>query len=149
MGKVIDALIKSHIDRQMNEYPQDLLGKVEDPLSVRHAAENSYREEVKKEIEEELTESEKKRILDEAQKRAETEAFKERVNNIRSMILQGIGIAFIVGLDVNQITNLYGFLKAGEMSKTLWAIGCLTGALALITLYWMFSEIFKLFNNRK
>lgn len=148
MGKILDELIDEHLDHYLAGYSEKQQNEI-GAFTVRTAAKEQYQSRIRQEIEQELTETERKKIVEEAQKLAERDALRERVKSIRSLILQGIFVAFIVGLDVNQITNLYGALEAAELPKTIWAITGLTGLLAAVVLYWMFSEIYKLLSDRK
>lgn len=148
MGKIVDELIDEHLNHYLAEYSEKQRSEI-GALTVRAAAKEQYQSRIRQEIEQELTETERQKIVEEAQKLAEKDTLRERVKSIRSLILQGIFVAFIVGLDVNQITNLYGALEAAELPKTIWAIAGLTGLLAAVVLYWMFSEIHKLLSDRE
>ena len=148
MGKILDELIDEHLDHYLAEYSEKQRDEI-GALTVRDAAKKQYQSRIRQEIEQELTETERQKIVEEAQKLAERDALRERVKSIRSLVLQGIFVAFIVGLDVNQITNLYGVLEVAELPKTVWAIAALTGLLAAAVLYWMFSEIYTLLSDRK
>lgn len=148
MGKILDGLIDTHLDQYLAGYSEEQRTETQ-ILSVRAAAKKQFQAYIKQEIEQELTEAERQQIVEEARKLAEKEALQEKIKNIRSFIIQGIFIAFVVGLDVNQITNLYAIPAEADMPKTIWAIVILTGLLILVVLYWMFSEIFKLLSDRK
>lgn len=149
MGKVLDELIDKHLDQVKRDAPGLQPGDDLQSLDVLKAAKNDYRRAIYEEFKRELTEREYQSIREAAQERYQQDVMDENMKNIRNLILQGILVAFLVGLDVNQLTNLYDSLQVAEQPRTLWAIGILSLVLLIVVLFWMVAEVCKLLRNRK
>lgn len=149
MGKVLDELIDKYLGQVKRDAPGLQPGDDLQSLDVLKAAKNDYRRAIYEEFKRELTEREYQSIREAAQERYQQDVLDENMKNIRNLILQGILVAFLVGLDVNQLTNLYDSLQVAEQPRTLWAIGILSLVLLIVVLFWMVAEVCKLLRNRK
>lgn len=117
----------------------------------------ALREKKKKEIIAEIREEYKQEIIADANAQMTKDANREKLKEIRSLMWNGFCLAFIVGLAVNQVTEILGFLKGtittGNLKMT---IGFSAIFLLICLLAYIFSFISKaislfdeLKNNKK
>lgn len=96
--KMINAYITS----------QKITGETEEEVKImKKAIEDNFFEQIKREI----IEEEKKKIVLEAQREIDELENKKRVKEIKVLMYEGVIVAFIVGLIVNQATDLVNVIK--------------------------------------
>ena len=92
---------------------------------VINALSNQWKEEIKTEVIDELTEAEKNKI----DKRIQEHTTKRDIENLRTLVRESIVLAVIVGVLVNQITDIITHFKAGAYAIVwTWVIVVLLGA---------------------
>lgn len=102
-----------------------------------------------REIRQEIVNSEKEKIKKDAENEFESEKQAEKIAKLKNYIVEGILLAFIVGLLVNQVTEVITYLKTQEFlnwSKGVWTfITNLSLAVAIAFIY--FTKILNALND--
>lgn len=115
MGAQLNKCIEERIKFIIGQYKEDPEYSENDITEVTEALKRKWIAEIKQECLEECTEEEKKQMkesIDDERKRYST---KKAIEDMCSLITEGIILAFAVGLLVNQVTDLISYLK-GEMA---------------------------------
>lgn len=134
LDECIDARLQPIVERYKNpqEYSQDDLDDVTSALSEK------WRLEIKQEILAECTEEEKQQIRYAVDKEREAYSAKKEVEDLRALIVEGILLAIIVGLLVNQATDFISYLK-GE--KAYMATVVISVILALLLFIYILTRL--------
>lgn len=91
--------------------------------------------------------------IQKADKIIEKKADKKRINEFRRLTIDGLIVAFFVGLLVNQVTDIIGYLKGCfEMPNIkitmIFSVGLLIICIVIIS--WLFiSEVIKMLEKEK
>ena len=138
-------MISVRLEKLVDDYILLKHGKIDKEL-VRFS-----KEKISEEIESEVKEAYYEELKERAESEIESSKIKDRIKNTKSLILNGIFGAFLVGMIVNQLTDLLTFLK----NKTNWGIGITLvalGVFSLILFFWVvvgvLSVIEKLLKNK-
>lgn len=134
LDECIDARLQPIVERYKNaqEYSQDDLDDVTSALSEK------WRLEIKQDILAECTEEEKQQIRYAVDKEREAYSAKKEVEDLRALIVEGILLAIIVGLLVNQATDFISYLK-GE--KAYLATAVISTILALLLFIYILTRL--------
>lgn len=138
MGKQLDDCINARIKLTLEQntpdqnYSQGVLGEVTAALY------DKWHSEIKQEILTECTEEEKQQIRYAVDKEREAYSAKKEVEDLRALIVEGILLAIIVGLLVNQTTDLIAYLK-GE--KAYMATVVISVILALLLFIYILTRL--------
>ena len=107
-------------------------------------------ERTKANIELEIREKYKQEIIAEAQKEIEKERDKQQIREIRKLMWAGFFVAFLVGLAVNQVTEIIAYLKGD--STTIWVTVLISVVLLLICigiyLYSFLNDVKNYFDHK-
>lgn len=112
MGKVLDQLIESHIAsfeakyKNANEYDDEMFQKAKNALI------KDFQKDVKLEIISELTEDEKSKI----DQKLQAHKTKRTIEKLQTILHESIILAIIVGVLVNQITDIITAFKTVNYS---------------------------------
>lgn len=138
-------MISVRLEKLVDDYILLKHGKIDKEL-VRFS-----KEKISEEIESEVKEAYYEELKERAESEIESSKIKDRIKNTKSLILNSIFGAFLVGMIVNQLTDLLTFLK----DKTNWGIGITLvalGVFSLILFFWVvvgvLSVIEKLLKNK-
>ncbi len=97
---------------------------------------DDFRKKIKSEIQEELTEEEKARQIAEIDKAIKSHSTKQALQEIKGFIFEGIFLAAIIGLIVNQMTDIVTYLK-GEGEQYMYTVVIIFALVALVFFYIM------------
>ena len=136
MSETLEKLLNNFIENkhseikentEKDEYMEYMTTAVKEKMRV------AVVEEIRRELEPE--------IIEKVKKDNEIEEQKRKVKELQEVLWSGFIIAFIVGLLVNQVTDVISFLKGASgiesISSTIWiCIGLL--AVCIITYGWLF-----------
>ena len=102
------------------------------PIVVKALREKIIRE-IRPTIEDELHDSMKEKIQEEMEEKRKI----DQAEHLKSLMLEGILLAFIVGMIVNQVTDIISVLKPEEVTKVWWiiTIGSSGGFIGVIIFY--------------
>ncbi len=99
LDKVLDALMKDKKELIIQEAPSD---DRDEFLAL-------FRENKKKKIIEEIKEEYKQILIQEADIEIKKEVNRQKIEDLKSLMWSGFLLAFIVGLAVNQATDIIGY----------------------------------------
>lgn len=114
MGALLDKLIESHIApfaekcKSSGNYSDEMFKLAEDALIEK------IRKDVKEEIRQELTVEEIEKQKVEIDREIEAYSTEKALKEIKGFIIEGIILAVIIGLIVNQMTDIITYLKGTE-----------------------------------
>lgn len=141
LDRLLDAVMKSKADFIKQEAPED----------EREALIAALREKQKNKIIDEIKAEYKDEIIHSANEELEKRANRKKIKDIRSLMWNGFFLAFIVGLAVNQVTELLGFWKGTISTGSLSMTVGFTVTLLLVCLlaygYSFISNVLSLFDN--
>lgn len=150
----LDILIEEYVIKRMVPNNQDgevassqnLVNPAEEDC-VAQAAKDHIREQIIKEVKQGLTKKEIQEIKDNAQKAYQKSKIKEKHQMLKATLTQGIFLAFLVGLLVNQVTN---WIAKGTNETLGWTIGLslvFFSMIAILFIYMLGSELLKLWDE--
>lgn len=136
MSETLEKLLNNFIESKHSEIKENT-EKDEYMEYMTTAVKEKMRAAVVEEIRREL----EPEIIEKVKKDNEIEEQKRRVKELQEVLWSGFIIAFIVGLLVNQVTDIISFLKGASgiesISSTIWiCIGLL--AVCIIAYGWLF-----------
>ena len=149
MGATLDKAVKAYVtqymelDKKEGSEPKGV--RDEAAIALHETMMQRIKEEVRCEMTVEEIEKQKSRID------AETEnyATQKGVQELKTFILEGIGLAIVVGLIVNQFTDIITYLKGAENYRaTVWVLFGLAGIVGLYVSCRLASLINKLINRK-
>lgn len=140
MGQVLDSLIDKVLK---NDEKIFIAAPKEDKEKYQQSLKETFISQIKEEI-----------IKEEAEKFAE-EIIKskkaKKIEEIKSTILTGVCLSFFLGLIVNQVTDIIGYLKGSvsleKLDSTLWILFWL-GLITVAILFYLFIENVLKFLNK-
>lgn len=113
----------------------------------------SLRERKKKKIIEEIREEYREELLQEVKSEAKKESDRQKVNDLKSLMWSGFLLAFIVGLAVNQATDIIGYYKGTVTVDKIWPTAVLTVIFCLICLgaylYSFWQKVISIYDDWK
>lgn len=101
LDKILDAVMKSKAEIIQSEAPTE--AKEEFITALREKKKQEIIEEIKKEYKDELTK--------EINTEIKNEKNRQKINDLQSLMWSGFLLAFVVGLAVNQTTDIIGYFK--------------------------------------
>ena len=122
LDKMLDALMRAKeqtiVKTAPEEDKEELIG--------------ALREQMKNKIIQEVMEEYKEQIIAEANLEIEKRKQQHKVKELRSLMWNGFVVAFVVGLSVNQITDIIGYYKGSVQLTALWPTIIITVILVAI-----------------
>lgn len=111
------------------------------------------RENKKKKIIEEIKEAYKQELIREADIEIKKELNRQKIKELKSLMWSGFLLAFIVGLAVNQATDIIGYFKGPVSDDDIWITIVITAMLCMICLgayvYSFLKNVIDLFDDIK
>lgn len=145
--KELDKLL----DAVMNE-KSDLIDKEADDGDREELIE-ALREKKRTEIIREIRTEYKNELKKEVDLEVQEELNQKKINDIKELMWSGFLLAFVVGLAVNQVTDIIGYLKGQITMESIWSTVAITGVLLLVCivayLYSFFSHAIRLLKSDK
>lgn len=141
MGKVLDDLINNKCSKL----------KVAESISENELElyRDALKEKFKADVTNEIIEEEAKRLLKESLQLKK----EKRIKEVKFTIFSGVFLSFFLGLIVNQITDIIGYLKGSitlsNLTSTLWTLVGLTLITGLILFLLFLDNILNLLNERE
>lgn len=137
MGKTLDIVVSQYVHNNAEE-------KQEQPL-ILAAEEENIKKKIIEEIEPGIREEEYKK----AKAKVEAEENEKKLEELKEIIWSGFLLAFLVGLLVNQVTDVITRLKNGSMIWTGIMIIVL-GGICFAVFCWMFvARVKKIYDDIK
>lgn len=126
----------SELDRILDTVMKDKEERIKDAVSEEEREEFivSLRERKKREIINEIRDEYKKELIQEAFNEAKKVSERQKIDDLKSLMWSGFLLAFIVGLAVNQATDIIGYYKGTVTIDTIWPTAIITIILCLICL---------------
>lgn len=124
LDKVLDALMKDKKELIIQEAPSD---DRDEFLAL-------FRENKKKKIIEEIKEEYKQILIQEADIEIKKEVNRQKIEDLKSLMWSGFLLAFIVGLAVNQATDIIGYYKGTVTADKIWPTIIITAVLCMMCL---------------
>ena len=124
MGKELDKLIESYLATLEAKYKSK--NECDDGMLqiAKNALISDFQKKVRDEIVSEFTEAEKAQI----DKKIQEHKTQKDLENLRTLVLEGIVLAIVVGILVNQITEIIAYFKTGNYAIAwTWGIVFLLG----------------------
>jgi len=124
MGKELDKLIESYLATFEAKYKSK--NECDDGMLqiAKNALISDFQKKVRDEIVSEFTEAEKAQI----DKKIQEHKTQKDLENLRTLVLEGIVLAIVVGILVNQITEIIAYFKTGNYAIAwTWGIVFLLG----------------------
>lgn len=122
--------------------------KEEDIKELQELMRNKIRQEIVDEIVNEYS----KEIASKSEKEFNRSEEAKRIAEAKSLLWNGFVMAFIVGILVNQVTDIISFYKGGSSLETIFSTACLCVLLAIICLgmyiYTFAQNFIKIVKNR-
>ncbi len=113
----------------------------------------ALREKKKQSIVSEIREEYKKELIREAKEEVSKEANRQKMKDLESLMWSGFFLAFLVGLAVNQVTDIIGYYKGtvavGEIWPTMIWSAIFCGICILAYLYSFFKKAISLVDSSK
>lgn len=141
MGKVLDDLINNKCSKL----------KVAEGISENELElyRDALKEKFKADVINEIIEEEAKRLLKESLQLKK----EKRIKEVKFTIFSGVFLSFFLGLIVNQITDVIGYLKGSitlsNLASTLWTLVGLTIITGLILFLLFLDNVLNLLNERE
>lgn len=143
LDRVLDAVMKA----------KEELIKEEASEEERAELIASLREQRKKKIIQEIRQEYKEELIQEADMEVKERVNRQKLEELKKLMWSGFLLAFIVGLAVNQATDIIGYCKGAVTVDNLWITIIITGFLCVICLlaylYSFFKDAISLFDDLK
>ena len=145
--KELDKLL----DTVMNE-KSDLINKAADNSDKEELIE-ALREKKRAEIIQEIRSEYKNELKNEVDLEVQETINQQKIKDIKELMWSGFLLAFVVGLTVNQFTDIISYLKGKITMEFVWSTVIITGVLLLICiaayLYSFFNHAIRILNSDK
>ena len=148
MSETLKIVIDKYIESQNkvvfrdNAVPEDKEGYVD---AIKKNLTDKIYNEIRKEVRDEA--------LADASKIIEEKAGLKRIEEFKKLAINGLIVAFFVGLLVNQSTDIIGYIKGSFLTSNIWLTVQIAVALLVICIIifaWMFiSELIKMLRKDK
>ncbi len=122
LDKILDAVMKSKMELIQREAPSE----------ERDELITALREKKKQDIVDEIRAQYKEELLQEVNIETAREINRQKIEDLKSLMWSGFLLAFVVGLAVNQATDLIGYYKGTVMVDEIWPTVMITCGLCLI-----------------
>lgn len=143
LDKLLDAFMKSKAELIQGEAPAE----EKDELIA------ALREKKKEDIVKEIKSQYKKELLKEINTETAKEIHRQKIRDLKSLMWSGFLLAFVVGLAVNQATDIIGFYKGTVTIDRIWPTVLITFILCLVCilayLYSFCKNALSLFDEMK
>ena len=144
LDKVIDALMKAKKDRIKENVTEE---ETEELI-------NALREKTKEKIIQEIKDKYKEEVVEAANLEIEKKKQKKKLDELRSLMWNGFIVAFVVGLAVNQVTDVIGYYKGNVKLDVIWPTNIIIMILVLVCVilygYSFLKNVIEIYNeNRK
>lgn len=118
MSKTLDELIEESIKEKQEKLFKNQGNKEQKEYLERSKLllKNEIEKNIKIEIKEECIDE----IMQEAERRTNQKKQKEKIKELRSLAFQGLFVALVVGVSVNQITDFIGICKGSVNVDSPW-----------------------------
>ena len=124
LDRVLDTVMKDKAELIMQEATEE----------EREEIITSLREHKKREIIAEIRKEYKEELIQEAYSEAKKASERQKIEDLKSLMWSGFLLAFIVGLAVNQTTDIIGYYKGTVTVDKIWPTAMITFILCLICL---------------
>lgn len=143
MSKALDTLIDKYINMEnLRVFKEDIAP--EDTEAYIKAVKCQLKDQIYKEVCEEVREE----ALEEAEKITEKKARQKRIEEFRKLAVDGLIVAFFVGLLVNQSTDIIGYFKGSFITPNIGITVVIAVVIFLVCVglcgFWFISEILRL-----
>lgn len=148
MSETLKTVIDKYIESQEkivfreNAVPEDKDGYVD---AIKKYLTDSIYNEIRTEVRDEA--------LADASKMIEEKAGLKRIEEFKRLAIDGVIVAFFVGLLVNQSTDIIGYLKGSFYTSNIWLTVKIAAALLVICIiifaYMFISELIKMLRKDK
>lgn len=143
MSKALDTLIDKYINMEnLRVFKEDIAP--EDTEAYIKAVKCQLKDQIYKEVCEEVREE----ALEEAEKITEKKARQKRIEEFRKLTVDGLIVAFFVGLLVNQSTDIIGYFKGSFITPNIGITVVIAVVIFLVCVglcgFWFISEILRL-----
>lgn len=136
MTKKLDMMIESYI-----AVKRDALENI--PESEREEYLEPLREKIKKDVVEEVKQEYKAQVMADAENDIQQRISDNKISQLKNLMWNGFLIAFLVGLAVNQITDLIGYWKGSVSLSSLMPTLIITVVLVAICMGLYFYNMVK------
>ena len=145
MGKKLDELISKQVEAIFASFPTSNQYTEETRTEAMDALAQKWKQKVRQEVIDELTADEKAKIDTEVKAHKN----KAEIENLWTLVRESLFLAFIVGILVNQATDLITYYKDGEFKLLItWIAVILLGAVVCVyVLFRLASTISKLLDK--
>lgn len=133
LDKVLDALMKSKTD-----IIRDSVSKEEQEDLI-----EALRERTKNRIIQEIKAEYKAEVLKEVDFEIQQQANAKKISELKSLMWNGFVLAFVVGLVVNQVTDVIGYYKGSVSLSVIWPTNIIIAVLLSICLAFYFYGFIK------
>lgn len=133
LDTVIDALMKAKGDKIGSGMSEEEKRELVDAL----------KKEKKRAIIQEIRDEYKAEIIKEAESEIEKKIQNKKIDELRSLMWDGFIVAFIVGLAVNQATDIIGYFKGSVSLTDLWSTVAIMSILVVVCVVIYFYRFFK------
>lgn len=127
--------------------------KAEAEIGEREELIESLRIQKRNRIIEEIREEYKEELIQEVNEKAEKESERRKIEDLRGLMWSGFLLAFIVGLAVNQMTDIIGYYKGTVTLEKIWPTMLITAILCLVCLgaylYSFFQKVISIYDDWK
>ena len=147
MSETLETLIDNYISQSDRLFKENVVP--DEKERFKEAVKAVMTEKIYDEIRQEV----KDEALADAEEIIEKKAGLKRIKKFRKLTVDGLIVAFFVGLLVNQSTDIIGYLKGSFQTQNIWNTVWISLALLLICVGifgWLFiSELIKLLGKEK
>ena len=148
MSETLEILVDNYIKLKEDVVLKESAG-IKDKEEYTASIKKSLLSQIYTEVENEVRDD----AIQKADKIIEKRADKKRINEFRRLTIDGLIVAFFVGLLVNQVTDIIGYLKGSfETSdiKSTVIISAVLLIVCIIIISWLFiSEVIKMLEKEK
>ena len=114
MGKALNMLAKARIMQLLDETEKDFDVSTPEKAEVASRLQCDLIKEVREEIKAELLEEEIATMKATVSQEEANLRRSSSIKNIKTLLFDGFLVAFLVGLTVNQVTDILSYIKTGE-----------------------------------
>lgn len=129
LDQVLDMVMKSIEAKLPEENRAELIG--------------ALREKKRKQIIDEIRSQYKDELMKEAETELQKENNRQKIKELKELLWSGFVLAFIVGLAVNQVTDMIGYWKGTVTLESIWPTVVITGCLCVACLAAYFYSFVK------
>ena len=133
LDRVLDALMKAKTD-----IIRESVSKEEQEELI-----EALRERKKSLIIQEIKEEYKAEVLKEVDLEIQQQVNAKKISELKSLMWNGFALAFVVGLAVNQVTDVIGYYKGSVNLEVIWPTNIIVAVLLLICLAFYFYGFIK------